>query len=56
MGLRLCAIDIVSGSQLAPQVLEVNDAFSVEHYASVSEINKKRAEGVYDAILSKIFD
>jgi len=56
LGLRLSAVDIIEDAQGIMKVLEVNDAIMMEHYARVSEVNKKRAEEVYDAILSKLFD
>lgn len=55
IGLRLCAVDIVSGENLPYQVLEVNDAFGMEHYARVSEQNKDRTRGIYDAIVDRMF-
>lgn len=55
VGLRLCAVDIVSGDQLDTQVLEVNDAFGMEHYARVSNEHKARATAVYEEILGPLF-
>ena len=56
VGLRLCAVDLVQGDDLQLAVLEVNDAFGMEHYARVSDHNKKRAEEVYGTILDTLFE
>lgn len=56
LGLRLCSIDIIEDENGELQVLEVNDAIMMEHYARFSAENKKRAETVYGTIVDTMFE
>jgi D-alanine-D-alanine ligase-like ATP-grasp enzyme len=54
LALRLAAVDIVQdGGRL--RVLEVNDGIMMEHYGRASARNRRRAAGVYAAILAAMF-
>lgn len=56
MGLRLCAVDVVKLANGEVQVLEINDAIMMEHYARQSAENESRVKDVYRSILSTVFD
>ncbi len=55
LGLRLCAVDIITVADGTQQVLEVNDAIMVENYARQSDANRQRAVAVYDKIVDRLF-
>ena len=56
LGLRLSAIDICETVDGKLQILEVNDAIMMEHYARASAENKNRAETIYGTILATMFE
>jgi glutathione synthase/RimK-type ligase-like ATP-grasp enzyme len=56
LGLRLSAIDICETADGRLQILEVNDAIMMEHYARASAENKNRAGTIYGTILATMFE
>lgn len=55
LGLRLCAVDIVTVTDGTRWVLEVNDAIMVENYARQSDDNRQRAAVIYSQIVDRLF-
>jgi glutathione synthase/RimK-type ligase-like ATP-grasp enzyme len=55
-GLRLAAVDIVTLASGDVQVLEVNAGIMMEHYARLSHKHHARAQAVYDAIVTALFN
>ncbi len=54
IGLKLGAVDVIFPANSEPQVLEINSAFSLEHYAGISQRNRQEVVGFYQRVIADI--
>ena len=52
LGLRVAAVDLVSGTDVARAVLEVNSGLSFEHLVRLEPSRRADAVGVYDSVVA----
>lgn len=55
-GLRLAAVDVVSLHSGEILILELNNSFSLDRYAGLSDEKYREVSEVYEKIISKLFD